>query len=471
MSVPGSSTVQNTNMFNGYSLIFNQGNYPIRYSTLQRAHHGNISVFTTYLYNHQLYVSNATITSSGGTTSAESAVDLTSVINPSSFINDYNYFISNNSQFVMFSTSFNDTQYLTITDLANNKTFTNKGSSIYSLGKIFSLGNSSDVYFSFYNKTTFSIVKYNFTSNLFSVSFNSTNFSNNSNPIFSVYEFTLDDQIYVSVSYQNFSNPIIENSSIYILDNKGIIFNQSVLGLNINTFTTFENGLLLYSMNSNMYYRYYFGNTQYYSFDPQIGTIHSTAFYPFDNDSYLILNPNNIITLKMNPGATSFLITQSYDLLQNPSSIQAFNLGIDQYYLLSGLNSYNQFEILLQNINTPPTGFNIRSTTTSSNSYYPTSQYYQTVSSYSYSSNPSSSGGILVLIVISFVIVAIVVVSKKIKSDRHDPPRNDSYLTRNQYFSQLNNQRTFIIKNSFCSNCGSPVFPEDIFCQNCGHRI
>lgn len=483
LTVPGSTTNQLTNKsneVNSYSLFSPIKFSPIKYSTSQRSANSSINIFTSYLNNNTLYISNSTITDSyiNSSTSTIETVNLTKLIKSNSSVEDFNYFVSNNSRFIILSTIIknltgikNLENNLTVIDLTNNNTFSIPSNSAYRLGSITSLGNSSDIYFSFYNSTTFSIVRYNFTSNSFSVFFNSTNLNPKNTTTFTVNQFKLNNRIYVSINQRNQINSLNANTSIYILDRNGIDFNKTFTGLSINTFTPFEYGLLLYSRSNSTYYKYLYSSNEYFSFIPQFMTIYNTtSIQPFDNNTFIILNTNYIRIYNMNNNATSFLLYAGYTFNQNSSvSIQAFNLQGYKYYLLSGTNIYNEFEIFLSNVNSPPLDF-IISIPSATTSFNPQSTFYQPTTYY-YSSTTSIGNSILgtgLSLILSLIIIFVVLafIYKKANPKGYNQPRNNTYLNRNQPASQ----HTFN-QNSYCSKCGSSILPEDVFCQNCGTRI
>ena len=322
----------------------------------------------------------------------------------------------------------------------------------------------------------FSIVKYNFTFNSFSIFFNSTNLPLTNTTTFSVNQFTLNNQIYVSLENKNLANVANANTSIYILNSNGLVFNKTFTGLNVNSFTPFNYGLLLYSTFNNTYYRYFYSNDSYQGmYAPQLGTSSIVdAIYPFDNQSFIILYPGNFAILFMDSNATTFSTLSEYSFYQNSAiSMQAFNIQGYKYYLLSGIDYANEFEILMQNIYYNPSDFVIPTSLTSATSITDTYNNSMPNTSYmSVSASDSNSGiAIFAIVIIILFIVGIIFIYEKNTSNRYYPPKNNSYLTRNQYNSQYSNESSIKFHNSFCQSCGASALPDDVFCQNCGSRL
>lgn len=471
-SIPSIGTNQSVTDF---SLTLNPGLSPYRFSTSQPTPNGSVNLFHAYLSYKDLYVSNDTIAPTTNYVNTQSLVNLTALMNSnSSFnVNDFNYFISNNSQFVLLSTySATNGSQINIFNLKNNNSFDMNSTTTFKLGSITNLGNTSDVFFTFYNTTTYSIVRYNFTADTFSIFFNSTNISLSNKTILTAHEFALNNQFYVSLTSQNSTNGANVNTTIFILNSKGLVFNKTFTGLNINTFTTFENGLILYSKSWSTYYKYFYSTGSYTSFFPSFQNYYNaTQLYPFDNNSFLLLNFNTLVAINiLDNNANSFMVTHVYNFYISQLTMRAFIIQGTHYYLLKGIGNDGFMDFVMNNINTPPSVFLIQTTTTPTNNYSQSS--YQTGITYSStnSGNPLIALAVFILIIVIPILGVIVFIAKR--KDRYYPPqRNNSYSTRNQYTSRYRTQTNTKYKYQFCRNCGTAVQPEDIFCQNCGNRL
>lgn len=321
----------------------------------------------------------------------------------------------------------------------------------------------------------FSIVRYDFATNLFSFFFNSTNLLNKNISIIRATEFTLNNELYVSITRQNLTNYANTNTSIFILGSNIVFYNLTFTGLNINTFTPFDYGLILYSMTASTYYKYFFSTGLYSSFLPPFGNYYNvTELAPFDSNSFILLNFNSlaIVNIQDQNNANSFSIAQTFDLNQNPLSVQAFVIQGQQFFLLSGLDNYNQIDFSLQDLYTAPTPF---LQTTSSLPYYSTTSFLPADVG---TSNVNTSFAVFAIFFTIFVLgigaIVVLVALKNNSNNRYRPrypPGSNSYLTRDQYTSQVRNNSNSIYKNSYCSNCGTLIQPGDVFCQNCGFRI
>ena len=369
-AIPVASIGSQSNNDTNFSLPFNQlAN--VKFSTFFNNQQNLLDIYTISLSNNDFYLTNNTFSQNGNFYyHGLDIINSTALLDSTAIIQDFNYFLSNNSQFIVVSSTHNSINYLTIDILNTNTTFMQSSFSQYRLSTITRFTDSPDVYFSFYNTSTFTIIKYNFQTSSFSTFFKTAN-PPVGNQISDISVFSLDDKLYVSVASRNpldFSN---SDSNIFIFNDLQMIFSKHFPKIDINTFTSSGSGLLLYSMLNSTFFTYSFNDNSFTAFIPQMSNNYNlTTLSPFDNNSFLILNYNsiNFIELQNTGTSISFQYESTYYIKNSNSpndqnALQAFTIGSSKYYLFSGINQNNEFEITVQNAKTAPSSFLLKTTT------------------------------------------------------------------------------------------------------------
>ena len=190
LTLPSTGSSQSTNDSSGYRVPFSYPTTFARYSTFVDQNKSEVNIYSSYLLNtHTSYLfyytflilSNSTLTPNSESTSKNIIINTTSLVGNSSSLNDFDYFISNNSRFLIISSSSQTTPYpynTTILDLSNNRSYSQLGNFYYNIVSVNRFATSPDVYFVLYNSSTFLLVKYNFQSNSFSNVLNQTVLNN-----------------------------------------------------------------------------------------------------------------------------------------------------------------------------------------------------------------------------------------------------------------------------------------------------
>lgn len=403
----------------------------------------------------------------------ETVYPISDFINPSSNIIQLKYYISNNTKFIALSSYNADNYSLDIFDLNTNQSITFQGNTSYRISLINTFNNSPDVYFSFSNNTQFSIIKYNFADNNFTIFYQTKNLNLLYHFISNVNVFYYQNRIYSSLDIYNNS---VYNSSILVFNKSTSIFNRTFYNFYLDFFTPTDAGFLLHSVQDTYFYDYRFIIDKYSRTNinfPFIGSLR-----PFSNNSFIYLASNNLykgtIDLLSNPSIISFSEFSSidgYDL-----NLNAFHLTSGNYYIIGGNNNSNNYVVSINTEFDFPDGFSPLPTTTTTTTTNPYSQYGTVTTQYAVTTTAVSSSALSIfflILVIVFGIVGFALYSYNQKNkNRYYPPRDNSYLHRsNNTIQNYNTNASKPLANSLCSSCGSITEPSDIFCQNCGSRL
>ena len=505
-SLSSTNSVQNTKssdstFFQAGSNIQNAG-----YSISEDNNKNSVNLYTAAQDEQFILLSNHTIDSSGFHSSSISNSSIYSYINSSSSIISINYFISNNTKFLILGIHNSNYYYFQINALNKNESFTTGGASTpFSFSSINSFINSSDVYFSFSNKYDFYLVRYNSDnfSILFSKTINSPNTSITKNQIL-----YYNNTLYVLIQvYQQESFPFSYTSTFYMFNKTANIGSTTFTQLQINTFTVFEKGIIF-----NVAYRnkpigvYLFQNSSFRFFNFPTSSSDTAIFVPFDNQSFLCFDSSlndlsianfNVIDLNLSLNITYVYNIWSYsNLWLQPSTA---NIDNNNYYILGDYN-FTQASFVISLDSTPPAIFNSPPPPyVPPNNYYsqPTTTYPVTSTTNPYSNGQSSSSTENLSIQISsssfdiasfFVFIAIigaiflfVFLYRRIDANgnyRNNQNRTNNYMNRSyNTVIESNNQNSLQTSNysrnvsNNCLSCGYQVERGDMFCQNCGKRL
>ena len=202
-----------------------------------------MNVYTAYLSNSLLVLTSYNVTNISGTKVNELIFNTSALNPPLSNLKDSNYFISNNTGFLIISSELNNYSYINIFDLSNNQTFKTLGDNNYNIGSINRFTESPDVYFSIYNSTTYLLVKYSFQTNSFSTILIKTVPTNNLVQVMKVRTAMIQDKFYISIIAGSSDNNLNNYTSyMYIFDNQAMIFKKSFSSLAVTSFTIEPDG-------------------------------------------------------------------------------------------------------------------------------------------------------------------------------------------------------------------------------------
>ena len=364
-TIPSTESNQSSNKTSSYTIPFSSISSTVKYSTFVDQNKSTVDVFTIYPSNSSLVLSNYALTLNSGSTSNNFIVNITTFLGSDSVLIDYNYFVSNNTKFLILTSkqlsTYSNNINFTIFDLSNNLTFGGFGNVYYHISSINRFSNSPDVYFSIYNSTTYLLVKYSFQTNSFSTILIKTFPTNNLVQIMDVRTVMIQDKFYISITTGSSDNNLNNYTSyMYIFDKQGMIFNKAFSSVAVTSFTTEADGLLLFSSYNSTFYQYSYSNDSVTQLNIQ-STFNSNplAFSAYDNNSFLILGYDsfelmNIISLNY----FQDIVTYSVQNNNNQNLIQAITLNGNKYYLFSGFNQNNFYEIFFASIlDGPPTDF------------------------------------------------------------------------------------------------------------------
>ena len=524
------SSISNTNKTqstDSYFIYSNQVNLvQARYSTDFNSSNNIIHFYTISRSDKQIFLSTQTINNLIIQYSNVASYPINYFSSNSLNIVDFNYFISNNTKFVAMSLEKSSTNYLiNITNLNNNNTFTLTGTSAYYISNINVFSGSTNVYFSIYNSTNFSIVKWDFGSGTFSIFYSS---ANTSSPYFitNIKTTFLDNKLYVLKGFIDTTDSNNINSTITTFNQSGLISTKFFGSFLASTFTIIENGFILYSAKTNQ--------LSYYLFDINSATSYNVYYYgyqltpdsdfqPFTNNSFLILKNNYLRIVQsndMNPTYVNLVTLYSYNLTNSSWLMpQTYNLAKGNYYTL-GKISVGQLTTITCATNEVPYIFNPEAISTIPDLGYTDITYpntarttpSQSTSTNVVGNNPQNSNYVstqyslptqssdainaIILVIIGFLAVFGFYTYKNDISNSINRYRNrfnssnssnnirlyNNYenMTQNSQSSPsprnsqptqaINSQRNRVTK-SFCSYCGGYTESTDIFCQNCGNRL
>lgn len=401
----------------------------------------------------------------------EIGVPFSTLFNSTPTIKDFNFFQTNNVTLLTISSIINSTDHFNIYALHNDtisETFSLNGSSPYVIEYITSFSNSSDIYFSVYNTSSFFIIKYDYQANSFSLVFLTPKL-NSMFVISNVNVFKLDNKLFLSYTTNYSNNYLNINSNIYILEPNRILFNKTFTNLDVTTFTPYSAGLLLYSYSNSTFFNYQYTSDTVAVFHTNIAyNANMSTFKPFNNQSFLILGyeylmveninyNNSVLTLQ---NQYTYLISNSNNQLDH-SVIQTFILQSQMFYVYGTINNNNLYNFDVHDIRNSP--FEI---------------LLQPSSTISYSSSagldlnsPGNTDPIFIIIIVLLAMIIIPVTYAKFKK----PVVNETKLIKKGNNDQLApkkaNEKTQMIPSLTCSSCGFESKTGDVFCQNCGQKL
>ena len=459
---------------------------PLKFSVLPQ--NNFVKIFDAYIYNSSYgpeFLLNYFAYSPSNSTLISDVGVFTSSLAYSSKIEDFNYFITSDIGLLAVSVENNSGYFLSIAVLHRNqinKTYSINSSSKFNLDYITSFTGSNDVYLSFNNDQTFTILKYNYESNSFSKYFSVQIPGPGSDKISDVNAFKLDEKIFALVTVKNINDETNSNCSIYIVNQQQILFNKTFLRLDINTFTPYSSGLILYSKNNGTFYDYQFSSSKIVAFDTNLSYNYNVStFKPFDNQSFLVLGSNyiklvNITDISGNAilhDQDTYIISNSNNF-NDQSVIQTLILQSQKYFIYGTINN-NLFDFDIFNIAYPPNGIQPRSSNIENS--ITTNATNNTIGPIL---NVSPIFILSITVIVGCIIVLIIYIKDKHKrnNDSSTPTRTLDYEKRKNDFVEKSQNKgqnkdlnTIIIPNYSCQLCGTVNSPEDIFCQECGSRL
>lgn len=454
-----------------HTISFNDNN--VSFSLKTNYGQSSINIYSIYSDYNSFHISNTTgsMANNSYITSSSITIPISNIVSSYYSILDENYFISNNSRFIAVSTfsNINNNYNLTIKNLHTNKTLLEQGQSPYKIALINSFDNSSDVYFTFYNETMFTIAKYSFQNNNFTIYEHSKNLSYNDYFISMVNVFFLNNKIYSSfVITDNTSTTPTQSSRVLISNMDNIVFNKTFPSMSIDFITPSSLGFLFHSYQNSKFYDYRFSSNNYIQIPTFIPAIDQLK--PFDNNSFIIIT-NQILLCSFKVSQTSSVIyfNESYNLqnINYNKKLVAFTIASGSYYILGMPDSGAKYTISIFNKNEIPT--NIMAVLTTTISLGTTNPLPQSTSTIPSSNN---TGSLLILLLIILVAIGLIVFDKRKDRKNQYKPRDEMFQNTSKYQNQnVSTQKQNPILTRFCVECGSPVTPDDVFCQNCGRRI
>jgi hypothetical protein len=454
-------------------------NRTIKYSTNINPSKDELIIHASYIENQNIYLRKFVNDGSGYTTENFTNINLSEFYDFDD-IQDFNSYNSNGTEFITITNgySINPSFHLII---KNDNNFSQYILPSYlEIALITQLANSLDVYFSVYNSTTFMILKYSFDTESITTVFETQNLPIGSIKIISVDVYTLDNKIYALVLSKDSSTNKNISTSVYIINNNDlVIFSKTFLDFEFSSFTTYNEGLILYSRANSSFFSYNYAenNVQYLIQFIEYYQKNISIIRPFDNTSFLMSNYDYVVYYKMvnvNESIPNFqshygyyVVDWSYWDIQR--SIQAMILDGQYYYLIAGWNQQSEFVIQVDHYSNFPSAFIL----TTSN-YPDNNQTYSYYSEYMTSQvvGPSSFGIVVVIIVIILILGGIVIYKQGSRSNSsYYEPKDSSFLKNSNSNYLQNNHLTNIRGKGFCSDCGSSVIISDVFCQNCGKKL
>ena len=154
-------------------------------------------------------------------------------------------------------------------------------------------------------------------------------------------------------------------SNILIIGSTDVLYNITIQNKEISTFTTYGAGLLLYETNTNTFDTLTFENGSIIKFNaiPSIDFT-SSAFKPFDNQSFLLLNSNSLAEVDFMHNGNRLILEENKSYMitnsnhpNNQQAIEALELNNEKFYAYCGINTNNLWEVAVANINSAPTEF------------------------------------------------------------------------------------------------------------------
>ena len=272
---------------------------------------------------------------------------------------------------------------------------------------------------------------------------------------------------------------------MYIISPNQIILNKTFNQIKFNTFTFLKNGILFYSMENSTLFDYSYASDSYtaISYANINNNYNFTAFKPFDNNSFLSLNFNQISLINIgytNSGPVlqepiSYGITSNIyntNVPYNQTSIDAFDLSGNQEYLINGLNNDLQYEMIIQNINSTPTDF--LNTNTTGNGYISGNSFTASMTTSSFVTT-SSGDPIIILVSLVFLIAligfAVYIIQKNYLNKGYKQKDRSSFTKETKVHTSETIAKPLKRTLNFCFKCGTSTNPGDVFCQNCGEKL
>lgn len=447
----------------GTTLLLNSTNaFSLDYSNTS----SKISIFSinaSYSTSGNAYLTNYIIDNSSISNSSTTVFSLSNISQNNAYILQDNYFISNNNRFIILSTAFNGGGYLNIYNIDTKKSFTlssNSGEG-FQIKLVTRLANSPDVYFCFYLSKYFEIIKYSFSTNSFSVFFQSAIFKDVYIRYTDVYK--LDNKIYFSFVTRQ-TKPEVSDSYIYILNSKRVIYSKIFNNLEVFFFSQTDNGLFLETSLSGFFYMYYYANNSISktNLNLTIYVLANSFIRPFSNKSLLILHGGSIEFLNVTSSAegTTFDTLHSYDLPTwvFPVIPYALDLSSGNSYLLGYDRGNGKYVITNNNINEHPQRFVLPSVTTSSYIYLKTYPDTNAI-------GEALLLGLLItnlfpILLIVFIGSIFIIILQKVKKTK-----------KSLMEIKGNNLASVNGVKKYCSNCEYPLAKGSTYCENCGKRI
>lgn len=475
----------------GNSISFNNNN--VSFSINPHYTQSTTDIFSIYndFSNFYLTLSTASKYSYYLNTQSKGSVPISSVIKNYDQILAKNFFISNNTEFIAVSSYFNGNYSFTIKDLQTNQTLSESGITPYAISLVTSFNNSSDVFFIFYNETMFNIAMYNFQLNQFSIFSHSKNLFYNKYYLSNVDVFTIDDKLYSSyVITDNSSSPITYNSTVLISNSGKMLFNKTFNDFDLGFFTPTTSGFILQSSQNSEFYDYHISSDSILNTGQILNGI--SALKPYNNNSFMLLTSNKLYQFAINSSLNinHLTIVNTYDLVNNIfyNELFSYNLDSGKFYILGMQNQSIEYTISKNNYGqgpiSPPSlpSSTVLNPSSSSGAASTTPPPTAPSVTYSYQSQststlqsiftPDPTGVILIFILFIIGFIGVIIYSNRQRKKEQDyNSRNQS--TNNIYNHQniWENKNQYRRINNFCIECGSPVEPNDVFCQNCGKRI
>lgn len=463
ISIDPSATNQKSTGLQSVSIPFQGIPWNVKYSSYFDPSSNSLNLYLVSLASDTFNFQDYSYGLSGLSASPITPIPFSSLHNFSSII-DFNYYRVGSSRFFLFTYYYNQSSSLGLYVFGpTNSSFTFSGS--FNIVKIAQFTDSSDVFFILQNNTSFLILKYSFDLKQLTTFFSTDTTGINGN-IQNVNTFMLDNKIFVSYSvYMQVANNLIE-SSVFILDQNGVLFNRTFNQFYFKTFTPYQNGLLFYQNQNTTFYNYNFATDQItklmysniYGFDE--------VFAPFDNNSFTDLGDTDlsIVNIAQNKGIPvlnyqySFNAKRSYGgNYYNQSYIQTFILNSSKYYIFSSISYNYVFYITINKINEAPQDF------FQPNSGASTS--FMTVGKDNNNNHQSPALWILIILGTCGVIGGGFMFFKSRSSSYKPSPKSELEPEAHTDLASKN----YVTRS--CPSCGSKVIPGDLFCQNCGSKV
>jgi hypothetical protein len=459
---------KNEDVQHKFSVGIDSNNSPVKYNTNVNQLKNQLDIFASFIDSNNIYLSNFMNDGSGYVIQNFTFYSLAN-FGDYNQISDFNYYHANNTCFITITNgNVGNALFHIIIKNENTTQFFFPG--YFQVALINQLSDSSDVYFSIYNSTTFLLLKYSFETQTISTVFHTENLPIDSQILF-VDVYTLDDKIYLLIfSKDTFTNSNL-NSWVYILNNNStVVFSKAFVGLEISSFTSYDKGLILYSMTNSSFFKFEYAENKT-SFLSQSYHSNISSIRPFDNATFLTTNDEFIGYYKIGDiNETLPNIHVDYFHYITPTlstasrTIQAIKLDNFYYYLLASFNQESRFVFQVDLYNVFPTAFKLTTAIDINNN------------NYIYTTTQVNSSAYSVLIGLMFIIFLLFgVVAFYSKFLRSNPSyylsRDRHYLGENASIYQKNNNAMDHRGKMFCSDCGSSVMIGDMFCQYCGNKL